>query len=163
MKKTRNLNKGLFMPNIGQLLNEENIAIIEHATHKEVIEKLLGLLKNSPNIQDMNVLKDAIWEREKIVSTGIGLGLAIPHARRDVIKDFVASAVLIKNEVEWKSIDDKPVKFAILIASPQNTHKDYLQLLAQTVLMWKDETKRKKISDASTPADIYELLKEIKF
>ena len=151
------------MPNIGQLLNEENISIIEHATHKEVIEKLLGLLKNSPNIEDMNVLKDAIWEREKIVSTGIGLGLAIPHARRDVIKDFVASAVLIKNEVEWKSIDDKPVKFAILIASPQNTHKDYLQLLAQTVLMWKDETKRKKISESSTPADIYELLKEIKF
>jgi nitrogen PTS system EIIA component len=151
------------MPNIGQLLTNENISIIENGTHKEVIEKLLNLVKNSPNILDFDILKDAIWEREKIVSTGIGLGLAIPHARRDIIKDFVASAVLIKNEVEWKSIDDKPVKFAILIASPLNTHKDYLQLLAQTVLLWKDEYKRKKISEASSPKEIFNFFKEIKF
>jgi PTS system nitrogen regulatory IIA component len=151
------------MLNIGQLLNIENIGIIDSATHKEVIEKLLSLIKNSPNIIDYNILKDAIWEREKIVSTGIGLGLAIPHARRDIIKDFVASAVLIKNEVEWKSIDDKPVKFAILIASPLNTHKDYLQLLAQTVLMWKDDYKRKKISEASSPKEIFNFFKELNF
>jgi PTS system nitrogen regulatory IIA component len=151
------------MLNIGQLLNIENIGILDNATHKEVIEKLLSLIKNSPNILDYNILKDAIWEREKIVSTGIGLGLAIPHARRDIIQDFVASAVLIKNEVEWKSIDDKPVKFAILIASPLNTHKDYLQLLAQTVLMWKDDYKRKKISEASSPKEIFNFFKETNF
>jgi nitrogen PTS system EIIA component len=150
------------MPFINQLLNVDNIAIIENATHKEVIEKLLSLTKDSPNILDFDILKDAIWEREKIVSTGIGLGLAIPHARRDIIKDFVASAVLIKKDVEWKSIDDKPVKFAILIASPQNTHKDYLQLLAQTVLLWKDDYKRKKISEASSPKEIFNFLKDLK-
>jgi nitrogen PTS system EIIA component len=150
------------MPFINQLLNVDNIAIIENATHKEVIEKLLSLTKESPNILDFDILKDAIWEREKIVSTGIGLGLAIPHARRDIIKDFVASAVLIKKDVEWKSIDDKPVKFAILIASPQNTHKDYLQLLAQTVLLWKDDYKRKKISEASSPKEIFNFLKDLK-
>jgi PTS system nitrogen regulatory IIA component len=149
------------MPLINQLLNEDNIVIIDDSNHKDVIEKLLSLVKKSLNITDFETFKDAIWEREKIVSTGIGLGLAIPHARKDVIKDFVASAVLIKSDVEWKSIDDKPVRFAILVASPQNTHKEYLQLLAQTVLLWKDDSKRKRILEAKTSAEIAKFLKEM--
>jgi mannitol/fructose-specific phosphotransferase system IIA component (Ntr-type) len=52
------------MPLINQLLNEDNIIIINDSNHKEVIEKLLSLVKNSPNITDFDVFKDAIWERE---------------------------------------------------------------------------------------------------
>jgi mannitol/fructose-specific phosphotransferase system IIA component (Ntr-type) len=78
-----------------------------------------------------------------------------------VIKDFIASAILIKSDVEWKSIDDKPVRFAILVASPQNTHKEYLQLLAQTVLLWKDDSKRKRILEAKTSAEIAKFLKDM--
>jgi nitrogen PTS system EIIA component len=149
------------MPLINQLLNEDNIIIIDDSNHKDVIEKLLSLVKKSSNITDFDVFKEAIWEREKIVSTGIGLGLAIPHARKDVIKDFIASAVLIKSDVEWKSIDDKPVRFAILVASPQNTHKEYLQLLAQTVLLWKDDSKRKRILEAKSSGEIAKFLKDM--
>jgi nitrogen PTS system EIIA component len=150
------------MPFINQLLSNKNIAILENANHKEVIETLLSLVKGSENIVDFDAFKDAIWEREKIVSTGIGLGLAIPHARKDVIKDFIASAVLVKNDVEWKSIDDKPVRFAILVASPQNTHKEYLQLLAQTVLLWKDDAKRKHILESKSVEEIISFLSDIK-
>lgn len=148
---------------LNEILSIENIAILDNANHKEVIETLLSLVKKSPKITDFDIFKDAILEREKIISTGIGLGLAIPHARRNVIKDFVGAIVLIRNGVEWKSIDDKDVNLAIMVGSPLDTHKEYLQLLAQTVLLWKDDYKRKKILSSESKETLFNFLKEIKF
>ncbi len=148
---------------LSDILEINNVSIVETGKHKEIVENLLDLVKDSPKILDFNALKSAIWEREKIISTGIGLGLAIPHARRDIIKDFTASAILIKKGAEWKSIDDKEVHLAILVGSPLNTHREYLQLLAQTVLLWKDDYNRKKILSSTTKEELLTFLKEIKF
>ena len=124
----------------------------------------LELLKNSKKITNHTKLRELILERENIISTGIGVGLAIPHTRRNIIKDFVASAVLIKgNGCEWNSIDNQPVNFAILIASPQDTHKEYLKILANSVLVWKNEEKRNKILSANNEAEIYDALSAIEF
>ena len=64
---------------------------------------------------------------------------------------------------EWNSIDNQPVKFAILIASPQDTHKEYLKILANSVLVWKNEEKRNKILSANTESEIYDALSVIEF
>ena len=106
------------MVKILDLLNEKNIVVLDSVSYSDAIETLLGLTKPSPNVSDYQSFCKAIKDREAIVSTGIGLGLAVPHARQDSIKDFVASAVLVRNGVEWRSIDDNPVNFAILIGSP---------------------------------------------
>lgn len=151
------------MKNITDIIDKEAIAILENATHEQVIDKLLDLIKTSKKITNHAKLKELILERENIISTGIGVGLAIPHTRRNIIKDFVASAVLIKNGCEWDSIDNKPVHFAILIVSPQDTHKEYLRILANSVLIWKDEEKRSKILHAKNETEIYGGLSAIEF
>ncbi len=148
---------------LSEIIEVSNVAVIEASNHKEVIETLLGLVKNSPKITNYEEFREAIWEREKIISTGIGLGLAIPHARRDIIKEFVGAVVLLKKSVPWKSIDDKDVNFAFLVGSPLNSHRDYLQLLAQTVLQWKDESKRRKILTSKSQNELFLTLKELKF
>ncbi|HPO49315.1 MAG TPA: PTS sugar transporter subunit IIA, partial [Spirochaetota bacterium] len=63
---------------LSDILEINNVSIVETGKHKEIVENLLDLVKDSPKILDFNALKSAIWEREKIISTGIGLGLAIP-------------------------------------------------------------------------------------
>ena len=152
------------MKNMTDIIEKDAIAIMENVDHKAVIYKLLELLKNSKKITNHTKLRELILERENIISTGIGVGLAIPHTRRNIIKDFVASAVLIKgNGCEWNSIDNQPVNFAILIASPQDTHKEYLKILANSVLVWKNEEKRNKILSANNEAEIYEALSAIEF
>jgi len=151
------------MKNITSYLSTDKIAILTNANHDQVINKLLELLKSSTKIQDHKKLKELILERENIISTGIGVGLAIPHARKDIIDDFVVAAVLIKNGCNWNSIDSNPVHFAILIASPQDTHREYLRILAQTVLFWKDIENRKKILNATTPEEIMKELSSIQF
>jgi len=147
---------------LNEIIDISNVTVVESSNHKEVIETLLSLVKNSPKIANFDEFREAIWEREKIISTGIGLGLAIPHARRGIIKDFVGAVVLIKKGVEWKSIDDKDVNLAFMVGSPLDTYKEYFQLLAQTVLLWKDEHKRRKILSSKTKEELFSILKELK-
>lgn len=147
------------MIKILDLLNENNIVVSDSKSYNDVIETLLGLVKPSPNIGDYDSFCKAITDREKIVSTGIGLGLAVPHARHNSVKDFVASVILLKNGTEWRSIDDKPVTFAILIGSPDDSHKQYLNLLSQIVLFWKDGRQRERVLAANTPNEILEIMK----
>lgn len=152
------------MKNMTDIIEKDAIAIMENVEHKAVIDKLLDLLKNSKMVTNHTKLRELIFERENIISTGIGVGLAIPHTRRNIIKDFVASAVLIRGAgCEWNSIDNQPVNFAILIASPQDTHKEYLKILANSVLVWKNEEKRNKILSAQNETDIYNALSVIEF
>lgn len=156
--------EGYIMKNMTDIIEKDAIAIMENVEHKAVIDKLLELLKNSNKITSHTKLRELILERENIISTGIGVGLAIPHTRRNIIKDFVASAVLIRGTgCEWNSIDNLPVNFAILIASPQDTHKEYLKILANSVLVWKNEDKRNKILSAKNEAEIYDALSAIEF
>lgn len=151
------------MKNLTYYLNVDSIKIVEQSTHDEVIDLLLDSVKDSKNIEDHDDLRKLILERENIISTGIGVGLAIPHARKDSIEDFVISAVLIKKGCDWNSIDSNPVNFAIMIASPKDTHREYLRILAQMVLFWKDTDKRKKVINAKTPQEIYDALSCVEF
>ncbi len=147
--------------NFDNFLTLDNIEILDEATHKDVIEKLIDMIKASGKIAKIEELKESIYERERIISTGIGLGLAIPHARNESIKEFTMAALLVREGVEWKSIDDKNVNFIVLVASPTHTHKEYLEILAQIVLLWKDELMRKKILAASNKKEIFDCFKNL--
>lgn len=151
------------MKNIKDYLTEDSIAIMHNSNHDEVIEKLLSLASSSDKVRNHDKLRELIIERETIISTGIGVGLAIPHTRHEIVSDFVISAVLIQEGCDWNSIDNIPVRFAIMIASPLDTHREYLRILAQTVLFWKDQNKRENVFNAKTPADILKALSEIEF
>ena len=148
------------MIKILDIINKDNIVVLDNATYDEVIQTLLKTVKSSKDITDYEGLCKAIVERESLVSTGIGLGLAVPHARQDGIKNFVVAAVLIKNGVDWKSIDDKKVNFAMLIASPEDSHRDYLNMLSQIVLFWKKDNLREQILNANSSEDIFKVLQE---
>jgi len=151
------------MKSITDYLNEKKVKIIEKASHYEVIDLLLDMVRDSSAISDLNLFKEAIIERENIISTGIGVGIAIPHVRKSFINDFVCSCVVIKKGCDWNSIDNVPVNFAILISSPQDSHREYLRILAQTVLFWKEPENRDLIKKCKTENDVLECLKSIKF
>ena len=145
--------------NFDNLLTLDTIDILDEATHKDVIEKLISMMRGSEKIANIDELRNSIFDREKIISTGIGLGLAIPHARNEFVREFMMSAVLVRGGVEWKSIDDKIVNFIVLVASPTKTHKEYLGILARIVLLWKDDLIRKKILSASNKKEIFDCFK----
>ena len=95
------------------------------------------------------------------MSTGIGLGIAIPHARSKYIKDIVIAVGISKEAIDFDSLDGKPVNYVIMIAANENQHKEYLQILAKVALVLKSKKKREKIMNSESIKDIYDIFKQI--
>jgi PTS system nitrogen regulatory IIA component len=136
------------------VLNEQTIFFSEQKTKNAVLNELIQKAWISGSIPDKAVFKKAIEEREMLVSTGIGLGVAIPHAKLAGIKRFFVITGILKQPVEWDAIDNKPVQVVFLIGGPAQEQTTYLKLLAQIIIKVKDEQKRKTLFTASTPSDV---------
>jgi PTS system nitrogen regulatory IIA component len=100
-------------------------------------------------------------QRERVVSTGIGIGIAIPHAKIEEIDDFYVAIGIIKNEgVDWDAIDHLPVKLVLLICGPQERHGEYLQLLSKLTKKIKEEETRRALFVAKTEEEVVKIFQE---
>jgi PTS system nitrogen regulatory IIA component len=135
-------------------LNEDAILFIDKKHKNTVIDELIQKAVTLGKANEKALFKKAIEEREMLVSTGIGLGVAIPHARVTGIEQFFMVAGILKEPVEWESIDNKPVRLIFLIGGPPHEHKTYLKLLAQIILIVKNDIKREAIFKAQNARDV---------
>ncbi|MEB7409998.1 fructose-specific PTS transporter subunit EIIC [Mammaliicoccus sciuri] len=141
----------------------EKVITIEDAemSRDEAIDKLIHNLKHHNFIDDEEMLKEAVLKRESESTTAIGMNVAIPHAKSNVVKQPVVAVLKNKHGVEWESLDETQPKIIFLIAVPNDssdTHLKLLQRLSRTLM--DDETREKLINAESTEA-IYNILKEI--
>jgi PTS system fructose-specific IIC component len=135
---------------IKDLLKEQSIELNVNtgiSSKENVINKLVNLMDKSGNISNIEEYKKGVLEREKHCSTGIGGGIAIPHAKNKAVKDASLSAMVIPNGVDFDALDGEPSKLFFMIAAPENGADVHLQVLARlsTILM-DDDFKNKLIS-----------------
>ncbi len=144
--------------NISDFINSENIFFLtgknKHAILTELVEKAKDL-----NAVDMLAFKKAIKEREALLSTGIGLGVAIPHAKSPHLKKFFVLTGIIETPVDWESIDQKPVSLVFLIGAPENAQQQYLKLLSKIMVVVKNPEKREKLLEAKNISDVSVIFK----
>jgi len=133
------------------------VSFLDDATRDEVIHSLVETLGNEKKIQDEEALFNAIIEREKIVTTGIGMGVAIPHAKLQEYNDFFIAIGILQNGVDWSSLDNHPVRLVFLIGGPDDKQTEYLQILSSLTLAVKDEERRKKILNAKSAEEVVKL------
>ncbi len=126
-------------------------------TKAGALEELVRAAARSPLVEDPAALLAAVREREGLLSTGIGLGIAIPHARIAAVRSFVVAIGRHHAGLPFDSIDNKPVHIVVLIAGPQDAKKPYLELLAQISKRLKLDTVRRDILAAPTPEEILRL------
>ncbi len=93
------------------------------------------------------------------MSTGIGLGIAIPHAKIPSVRDFVVALGKSPNGIEFSSLDGNPVHFVVMIAGPDRQQERYLQLLARITLKLKDAGVRRALGDADSAEEILAALR----
>lgn len=139
---------------ICDLMNEKIVIFLEASDMKSTIEKMVDAAFKAKCIEDKESFLKAILAREEVVSTGIGLGVAIPHAKLKSIKNFFIVVAVIKDGVDWDSIDRKPVRTVFLIGGPDENQGEYLKILAKITLLIKNGEKREKIFASSNPEDI---------
>ncbi len=144
---------------ISNMISETRIINIKSNDKKGALKELLEVISKDELITDPKTFSKEIFKREKLMSTGIGYGIAIPHARHKTVKDFVIAVGRKREGLEYESIDDKPVKLIFMIGASDAQDKDYIKVLSRLVLRLKNQEFVDKILSAESSFDVYELIK----
>ncbi len=134
-----------------KLKQQEKIAVL-----KELVEHLVknNLVKNGEEFIN------ALAKRENLESTGIGNGIAIPHARTDTVEDLVLAFARSSEGVDFSAIDGKPSHLIFLIASPEDKKSEYIMALAKLSRLLRRESVRKMLMDAESPEEILKIVQD---
>lgn len=144
---------------ISEMIDEKKIIDIKSDDKKSALNELLEIICKDEKITDEKIFRKEIFKREKLMSTGIGYGIAIPHARHKTVKDFVIALGRKKQGLEYESIDDKPVQLIFMIGASDNQDKDYIKVLSRLVLRLKNPEFVEKVLNAENSKEIYQIIK----
>lgn len=143
-----------------ELINEKGIVFLECREMKDTIKELTQKAFSISLINSAENFETAILNREELVSTGIGMGISIPHAKLKEIEKFFIVVGLAKKGLDWDSIDRKPVRAVFMIGGPENSQKEYLKILSKLILLLKNEERRERLFSAEKESDIVEIFSE---
>ncbi|MBE2219082.1 MAG: PTS sugar transporter subunit IIA [Ignavibacteria bacterium] len=146
---------------ISDILSTDVIAVnLDVADKDDAISKVIELAAKSNKILDKEKVSKTIFEREKLVSTGVGKGFAIPHGKTDSISDVVAAFAITKEPIDFDSIDGEPVRFIFMLIGKENLLNTHIKLLSRiSRLMNKDEF-RERLLEAVSPEEVLSIFKE---
>ncbi len=131
------------------------------ATSKRgVLEELIALLKNEGKVKDAATTVDVLIEREKLGSTGIGQGIAIPHAKSDQATHVAAAFGVSRRGVQFDALDGEPVHIVFVLVAPPDAAVLHLKALARISRLLKDKFFRQALREARTVPDILKLIRE---
>lgn len=146
---------------ISDILSEKVISVnLESADKDDAINKMVDLAGKSGLMLNEEKVRQCVFEREKLVSTGVGKGFAIPHGKTDEIKDIVAAFAVLKDPIDFDSIDLEPVKFIFLIVGKESLLNAHIKLLSRISRLMNKDDFREKLEEAKSPAEVLKLFKE---
>ena len=142
---------------LGHLLSVEQIQPAMRATERwsaivELVEMLVAQGKIKP--EDRESVLASLRAREETMSTGIGFGIAIPHASSDCVTEVVAAFGRSAEGIEFDSLDGQPVKFIVLFIVPKDQFQTHLRTLAAIAKFLNDRSVRERLAAAATPQEI---------
>ncbi|MDD4240812.1 MAG: PTS sugar transporter subunit IIA [Smithellaceae bacterium] len=129
-------------------------------TKADVLAELINVLIASGLTIDRVKAIDVLQQREKLGSTGIGDGVAIPHGKVSDLQDLVVAFGRSKTGIAFDAIDGKPVHLFFLLLAPENSTGQHLKALAKISKMLKTPNFRKKLLDAKSKSDLYKAIVE---
>jgi|TARA_Y100000031_G_C8158927_1_gene355953 fructose-specific phosphotransferase system IIA component len=127
----------------------------------EAIEALVDLLVKENKVLDRKSYLDLVLERERMGSTGIGKGIAIPHGKTDAIKSVAIAFGRSKQGIDFDSLDDQPVKLIFLLAAPNDAGPIYLKALARLSRILRKEDFRQSLLKAKKEKAVLDLIESI--
>lgn len=129
----------------------------EADSKEDAIKKIATLLYEADKITNINDYIEGVLEREKEFSTGIGMGIAIPHYRSCVVNEAAFTLIKLNKEIEWGSLDDLPVSYVIMLAAPDSADNGHLKMLSQLAMNLTDEDFRKGLLNSVSVEEIKQI------
>lgn len=145
---------------ITDLLNKKSIAINPNnvSSKGEAIDKLVDLMNLSGNLNNKEEYKREVLKREELSTTGIGDGIAIPHAKTKAVKEAGLSAIVVYDGVDYDSLDGEKAKLFFMIAAPDGENNLHLEVLARLSTMLMDENFRSALLNAKSAEQFIKLI-----
>jgi PTS system nitrogen regulatory IIA component len=146
---------------ITDILHEDSIiGKLTSRDKKGVLEELVSVLVEHGRLKSKEKPIQVLLERERLGSTGIGDGIAIPHGKLKDIKSMVCSFGRTREGIDFQSIDEKPSHLFFLLFAPQESAGEHLQALARLSRILKEGRLRKRLMEAASENEIYRLIAE---
>ena len=143
------------MKSLSRLISPDRITRIDEDNKDDCLRSLVKCLSESESLGNEDSIFEAIMDRERLLSTGFGLGLAIPHAKLNIIDDFIVWLAIHRDGVPFDSLDDQPVHILVMILGPDQKQDEYLKVLSRVTAFLKDQ--REKILSLEDNEEIYKL------
>ena len=141
----------------------KNVSIDVNATcsnKDEAIDTLVSLMAKQGNLNDQDVYKQGIYAREELSTTGIGEGIAIPHAQSEAVNAPGLAAMVVKDGVDYQSLDNQPAKLFFMIAVPKTGGNEHLQILAMLSQMLMDTDFKDSLINAQSVEEFMDLINQ---
>lgn len=123
---------------------------------------LKSIYDHCASLSDLHNHQPDVWEtliqREKSMSTGIGLGIAIPHCSTEYVDEVTGVLALLKHGIDFDAIDDIPVQIIVLLLLPKNKFEKHIKTLASVAKLFNNEAIRKQIIEAADGEEIFEII-----
>ena len=127
---------------------------------KRLLEKLSLLLENDAPEVDNHAAFQSLFERERLGSTGVGNGVALPHGRVKGLHEAVGAFGILKESIDYDAVDNQPVKLVFALLVPEEATEEHLQLLAQLAKLFSDRKNRDHLLNANNRDDVYNFLQD---
>jgi len=148
------------MVRLAELITADRVVNLKGASKDDVLEEMVDVLARAPEVKDRDAFFQAILDRESILSTGIGLGIAVPHAKIHSVENIVAALGKTTRGIRYGALDDQPVHIVVMIGASDSQQSEYIRALARVTLLLKNEKIREAIVQAENPESIYDIIKE---
>ena len=143
---------------INKLLPAQNVAVdLDVSSKKRVFEHAGLLFENNQNVARSQVF-DSLFAREKLGSTGLGQGIAIPHGRIKGIKDAVGAMIRLREPIPFDAPDGQPVNLIFVLLVPERATDLHLQILSELAQMFSDQVFREQLLKASSAEALHQLI-----
>ncbi len=141
---------------IGEILRESCvIADLKGKTKKEIFVELIKTLRDANLVEDVEEAVNVVLERERLGSTGIGDGVAIPHGKMKGLRNILCAFGKSKEGVDFDAVDSKPVRIFLLLLAPEDSASLHLKTLSRVSKLLRDPSFRKRLTELPSSHDIY--------
>jgi len=147
---------------LSNLIQEDLMSFDLAAEDKDsVMKELVELVAGSALVRDKDLLLEDVMKREKLVTTGVGWGVAFPHAKTRAMKGIVIAFGRSVKGIPFEAMDGKAVNLFFLIAAPEDTIGAHLNVMARLSFLMKSPQNRERLNAARNPAEVMEVLDSV--
>jgi len=143
------------------ILSKEHIVLpLLSGNRDDAIKELLGLLDKNELVSDVDRAFQAVLDREKIMTTGVGNGIAIPHCKHSSCPNFSVAMGIHSKGISFESVDKKDVKIIFLLIGPENNPALHIKLLSRISRLMSNEELRQGILKSKNAGAIWDLIQQ---